>query len=144
MIISALTLDALRAFVTRDVEQYDSLMEQLAAEAREDEFSAAVAAGFIVAVQEQFDANPSRADVISMVADLRSRSAEVSANLDPRAAERLILAVTHGENVDDLDGRTVVSHELALATVIVNDRANTKNEIEEFIERVRNFIEVNS
>ena len=134
-------LATLKAYISQDFDEYDRLREELGPRAIGNEYTAVVAAGFIAAVRERFGSDPKVSDITTLVAETRAISPSIASDLDPRTAERLIMAVTHGENIDDIDPRTVVSHEIALIAAMLRDLDMTEPAIDDFLEKVQAIID---
>jgi hypothetical protein len=69
-------------------------------------FAAFLAAAFVEVVSRRFGGGAAEADVTEYVANVRGRSQEVRDAIDPRAAQRLILAALNDDAAQDVDCET--------------------------------------
>lgn len=58
---------------------------------------------------------------MEFVGDARSRSPEVAGQVDPKTAERVIMAAFTGQPLDDIDPRTSWETQLVLMAAIIGD-----------------------
>lgn len=98
-------------------------------------YSMLVSAAFALAVDKRFPAGTS-ADVIEYVGDVRSRT-EGAAKIDPRIAERVILAVISDEEIDDIDPRTSFEIQLVLLAALIADAKLDEDALADFMTRAR-------
>lgn len=78
-------------------------------------------------------------EVIDYVADLRSRSDNVAAELDPEKAERMIMMVISDDGVDDLSSSERIGLEMILIAGFVTDAGFDAAGLETFLEKARAF-----
>lgn len=110
---------ALRAHLAGDFALHERLWAGLDREDIRTGYSALIIGAFFKAVNIRFSTDNKVSDIVEFVGDVRSRSAELAEEIDPRIAERLILfSLGHGE-VDDIDGNTRVTTSLYLLTAII-------------------------
>jgi hypothetical protein len=113
-------LATLRAGLSARKDEYLSRWDQLEGGARH-EFRALLSATFCEAVDRRFAPAAPAAEVIEYVGDVRSRTAGAAAQIDPRSAERLILAVYAGEDIGDIPPGTVFRTQILLLSALVAD-----------------------
>ena len=71
----------------------------------------------------RFGGTAAEGDITGFVADVRSRSQKVRAALDPRVAERVLLAVVTDAGISDLDpGEARSSQTILLNALIADER----------------------
>lgn len=78
-----------------------------------------LSAAFFEAVDRRFTKSHTLAEVIVFVSSVRARFEETGTNIDPRAAERLILSALGDDDADDLDGQAVVAAQTAMLPGLV-------------------------
>jgi hypothetical protein len=119
MAVSDRQVATLRAQLAGDLDEHKRLL------ARFDEKSDALAyvtltnAAFFKAVDRRFNSGTTADDIIGFVADLRSRSEQVRAALDPRVAERVLLALVKDADISDLDRREARRSERILLNALI-------------------------
>ena len=112
---------ALRALLVDDIDRHKQLFGQLdRAEARKG-YPALVTAAFGEAVERRFGQHYQPADIVSFVADVRSRSDRLARELDPDVSERVINAVLGHGSARDLDKEAVTRAKLVLLGGLVAD-----------------------
>jgi hypothetical protein len=112
---------ALRALLVDDLDRHRQLFGQLdRAEARKG-YPALVTAAFGEAVERRFGQRYQPAEIVTFVADVRTRSDRLAAELDPDAAERVINAVLGHASIRDLDREAVTRAKLVLLAALVAD-----------------------
>jgi hypothetical protein len=92
-------------------------------------------AAFCVATERRFPAGSTARDVIEFVGDARSRTESLEA-VDPRVAERVILAVASDEDLDDIDPKTSFETRLLLAAMTADQHYDAAG-LEEFLTEAR-------
>jgi hypothetical protein len=75
--------------------------------------------------------------VIEYVGEVRSRFAGAAAQIDPRSAERLILAVYTDEDIHDIDLGVAVRTEMLLLAALVADAGLDDAALDEFLAAAR-------
>jgi hypothetical protein len=126
----------MRAFLEGDRARYNELVTQLDQETDSLGYSALVNAAFFEAVDNRFKQSQ-RADVIDYVAEVRSRSADWAAELDPRIAERLILGVLGIGSTQDITGRDSSSVKLYLLGALMADADLDNAGLDEFMAKIK-------
>ncbi|HZB32801.1 MAG TPA: hypothetical protein VE465_21765 [Streptosporangiaceae bacterium] len=123
MPVTADQVATLRAYLKGDFGEYERLVDQLDSGAARTGYSVLLAAAFFKAVDRRFAENGTDADVVEFVGHVRARSERLGDKIDPRIAERLIRAVYTDEDIDDIDGETVIGTQfLLLAALVVDER----------------------
>lgn len=121
MPVTADQVATLKAYLTGDFDRHKRLFGQLDRTAAQTGYTALLTAAFFEAVDRRFAQNGRTADVVEFVADVRARHLKDADEIDPRAAERLILAIFSDEEVDDLDTETKVSAQIILLYALITD-----------------------
>lgn len=140
MAVSADQVATVRAFLSGDGETFERLNGELdrSKEGR-TAYATLITATFARAVQRRFNAKTPRSEIIDYVADVRSRSDNVAAKLDPDRAERMIMTIIGDENVDDLDSNERIQVAMFLIAGLVADANFDEAELEAFLERSRSL-----
>ena len=95
-------LKAMRLLLVGDIGGYERIQEE-SSHATASSNGALISATFFTAAERRFTENSSRTDVVEFVGNLRARSDSLAADLDPRVAERLLLATFTDEEIDDIE-----------------------------------------
>jgi len=112
----------LRAQLAGDQAHYLKLYGRLdRSAATRTTYSLLITAAFMEAVERRFVGNGTAADVISYVADVRSRSDDAAEALNARTAERLIRDVLTDEDTEDIDGKTRGQVYIIVLSALVSD-----------------------
>lgn len=111
---------ALHAMLAKRFDVYEEKLQALDRDAARTGYSALVSAAFAAAADERFPEGTTTANVIEYVGEVRTRG-EGTARLDPRIAERVILAVISSETIDDIDDTTSFQHQLVLLAALIGD-----------------------
>jgi len=101
-------------------------------------YSALLTGAFYEAVSRRFTADSTAADVVSYVADVRSRLDEVAQAVDPLDAERLIREALGDGSTQDIPGRASVTAKLFLLAALIADENLDSRELDEFMTKARN------
>jgi|ERR1700678_1223819 hypothetical protein len=136
MVVNDYQVATMRAFLEGDRARYSELVAQLNQAADSLGYSALLNAAFFEAVDRRFKESQ-RADVIDYVAEVRSRSADWAAELDPRTAERLIRAVLGEGSTEDITGRVSSSTKLYLLGALMADAHLDSDGLDEFTAKIR-------
>lgn len=115
-------LDLIRLMAKGDADSYRQRCAELDAAGWEG-FGEVVGAAFFLAADRAFPPNVSPAEVIRFVAETRAEIQDTGFDLDPKAAETLILAAKTGqaEELERLDQRTIIENEMLLLWRFLND-----------------------
>jgi hypothetical protein len=127
---------ALHAQLAGRFDEYERLFDALDPVAARTGYSALVSAAFYIAASERFPEGTPAQDVIEYVGDVRART-EGSAKLDPRIAERLLLAVFTDEETGDIDRRTSYKTQLVLLAALTADAQPDEAGLDRFMIRAR-------
>jgi hypothetical protein len=127
----------LRAYLAGNFDEHDRLHAKLDPIAARTGYSALISAAFVLATEKRFAENETTADVAKFVSDLRARSEGLAEDIDPRTAERLILAVYTDEEIDDLDSKTRLGTQFLLLAALVIDEKFSDAELDVFIADAR-------
>jgi hypothetical protein len=109
----------LRAQLARQPAEHQRLFGLLDQAAKRTGYRALVSAAFVIAAQRRFAQDVSQEKVIEFVGDVRSRSPEVGDQVDPKTAERVIMAVFTDQLSDDIDPRKSWETQLLLMAAII-------------------------
>jgi hypothetical protein len=138
MAVSADQVATVRAFLSGDGETFERLNDGLdRSQAGRTAYATLITATFARAVQRRFNAQTPRSEIIDYVADVRSRSDNVAAKLDPDRAERMVMTIIGDEDVDDLDSNERIQVAMFLLAGLVADADLDEAELEAFLERSR-------
>jgi hypothetical protein len=124
---------ALRAYLEGDVERHDALHERVDPAG----YAELLVAAFFGAADRRFGTNGTKADVVAFVAELRSRTGRLADAIDPRTAERLIMAVIADEEIADIDDRTKGGLYGLLLAALIGDARLSDSELDEFMAGAR-------
>jgi hypothetical protein len=124
------------AYVTGNVEEFDRISDSLPPVDRKAR-GTLVTAAFFRAADQRFSGGDTRPAIIDFVSTLRARSPEVADAIDPKIAERLILAAVSDEEIDDIDGETQGTHFWLLLARLVADRQYSDAELNLFLADAR-------
>lgn len=128
---------ALRAQLTGNPEEHKRLFAQLDPLAARTGYRALVTAAFCTAVERRFAPDGSADDVIEFVGDVRSRTGRAADEIDPRTAERLILAVYTDEPIGDLDPKASFGIQILLLAALIADAQLDDPGLDEFLAEAR-------
>lgn len=95
--ITSAQIDALHALMTSDTDAFDDLVSQPDLDHGQG-FPVLTAAAFVTAVKQHFAGNWSASDVIRFIGQLRARHHAAHADINPSAAEEMILTVLRGHS----------------------------------------------
>jgi hypothetical protein len=127
----------LRAYLAGDLDQHDRLHAQLDPVAARTGYSALISAAFVLAVERRFAKDSTKVDVVEFVGKVRARSEGLGEDIDPRVAERLILAVYTDEEINDLDGSTRLGTQFLLLAALIIDEQLDDVSLDEFLTQAR-------
>lgn len=132
--VTADQVEALRAYLKGDADSHNRIFGRLDPAARSG-YATLIPAAFFVASEKKFK-NATKSDVIEFVSKLRSQY-DLAEDLDPRTAERLILATFTDEDIDDIPDETKGSHFILLLGALVNEANLSDAELDEFLAAAR-------
>jgi hypothetical protein len=119
-------------------DEYERMLDELDPVAARTGYRALVSAAFCIAASERFPEGTPAADVIEYVGDVRSRT-EGTAKIDPKIAERLILALITEEETADIDRRTSYQTQLVLLAALIADARPDEAQLDDFMIQARNL-----
>lgn len=129
---------SIRAYVTVDMPEFERLSNLLSPGDREAR-GTLISASLYLAAEKRFSGSDSRPDIILFVSSLRERSAEMADLIDPRAAERILLAVVADENIDDIDDSVKNSHFGPMLVGLIVEAGMNDAELDRFLEEARDL-----
>jgi hypothetical protein len=141
MEVSDLAVTTLRALLANNIDQYTQLLKQMSTDADKRGYAVLLAVAFFEAADQRFGESASRNDVIDFVADVRSRTEPLRDEIDPRTAERVMLAVLDDMNLDDLAPADIRKHQTLLLAGLVADERFSATELDEFLIKARGLAE---
>jgi hypothetical protein len=127
---------ALRAQLAGDLEEHRRLFAQLMPSDVRSGYRALTSAAFCVAAERRFPKESAAADVIAYVGDVRGRT-QAAAQMNPRTAEQVILAVVTDEPLDDVDPRTSFEIQLLLLAAMTADAQLDADGLDAFLVEAR-------
>jgi hypothetical protein len=127
----------LRAQLAGDLEEHKRLLTHFDEKSDARPYVTLTNAAFFKAVDRRFNSDTTADDIIGFVADVRSRSENVRATLDPRVAERVLLAVVKDGDVSDLDRREARRSERILLNALIADEQLDSAGLDEFMATAR-------
>jgi hypothetical protein len=138
MAVSDDQVAAMRAILAHDFDEYDRLSEQLDRVDGWGDYPVLMQAAFFEAVDRRFGKGHTRQDVVRYVADARSRFEQAGQEIDPGAAERLMLvALGDSVSVEDIDGKALGAIEMFVLVALITDENLGVTELDEFMKEVR-------
>ena len=117
--------------------EHERLLAALDPVAARTGYNALVMAAFALAADRRFPDGTTEADVITWVGDIRSRTEGAAAAINPRLAERLILAFLAVEEPADIDPRTRFQTRLLLLAGLIADEDPDPEGLGRFMARAR-------
>jgi hypothetical protein len=127
----------LRTFLQGDKAEYNEQLARMDWQTGSLGYSALVTAAFFEAVDRRFTTQSQPAEVVNYVAEVRSRSADIAAELDPRIAERLIREVLGDGSTEDIDGKISASTKLYLVAALMSDAGLDTPGLDQFVAKAR-------
>jgi hypothetical protein len=129
----------LHAQLAGNLDEHKRLLAGLDNKADGLGYSALLTAAFHNAVDLRFTRDSTLDEVTDFVADVRARSERLRDALDPRVAERVIVAAVGGDYVHDLDPAESSMMKMVLLTALVADMHLDDAGLDEFIAKARAF-----
>lgn len=137
MAVTADQVSALRTVLVGDLDTHHQIYDRLNPNARNG-YLALVTAAFFTAAERRFkDGN--RAEVAEFVGRVRGKSDRMADSVDPHIAERLLLAVSTGADIDAIDAETRGGHFILLLTALVVESDLSGAELDAFLDDARNL-----
>jgi hypothetical protein len=113
------------------------LFGQLERTAANQGYSTLVSAAFCTAVDRRFTEDSSIAEIVNFVADVRTRHLKNPDEIDPRVAERLIVAVYTDEQIGDLSLEAKFQTQFLLLYALVIDEQYDESALDKFLSEAR-------
>lgn len=126
----------LRAQLAGKVDEHQQRLAQLGKAEAATGYAALIAASFSLAAYQRFAKKGDAENVMRFVADVRSRTDDTAA-IDPRVAERLILATFTDQEIDDIDLRVRYETQIVLLAAIISDSHLDNTQLDQFIAKAR-------
>jgi hypothetical protein len=131
-------MTVMRAMLAGDFDEYDRLVEELDRTGGWGaDYPLLIAAAFFEGVNRRFGKGYTRADVVQFVATARERFDQSGSEIDPSAAERLVLSALEPVSVDDLDDETVVHTQGVLLGELITVQRLDAATLDKFMVEVR-------
>jgi hypothetical protein len=135
-------LAALRAQLAGNYAEHKRRLVSLNAENGLDGYTALITAAFVEAVERRFGQGVvDEAAVVEFVGDVRSRFERADEEIDPLAAERIILKARGKGSITDLSGATIRHIERLLLAILVDDEGFNGGELDRFLAEARQLID---
>lgn len=129
----------MQAQLAGNLAEYQQLLARLDSKADSPGYSALLTAAFHNAVDLRFNRDSTLDEVTEFVADVRARSERLRDALDPRIAERVIVAAVGGNYVHDLEPAESNKIKTVLLTALIADMDLDDAGLDEFIAKARAF-----
>lgn len=126
---------SVRALITGDSAEFERAGEAFDL-ARRSARGALLSAAFFSAAERRFLETGTAAEVVDFVAALRARYGLIE-DVQPRTAERLLLAAFTDEDIDDIGGHERGSLFPVLLTALVKDADYSDDELDDLLEDSR-------
>lgn len=127
----------LRSQLMADREEYDRRHAQLDLKVDGTSYAMLLTAAFTLAAEQRFRPPVTLADLIRYVADVRARTPSAAENVDPKIAERLLLAALTDDSISDIDGKAIGANQSILLVAMVADKGLDPAGLDGFIEDAR-------
>ncbi|TYB48690.1 hypothetical protein [Actinomadura chibensis] len=128
-------VSALRSVLVGDLDTHHQIYDRLDPNTQSG-YLALVMAAFFTAAERRFkDGN--KAEVAAFVGRVRGRSDRMADAVDPHIAERLLLAVSTGADIDDIDAEARGGHFILLLTALVVESDLSSSEMDAFLDDAR-------
>jgi hypothetical protein len=132
--VTADQVATLRAALTGDSDGYRRLYASLDPVAM-DSYHIFYAAAFFEAASKRFNGATS-ADVLTFVADIRAQY-DLAQDIDPRVAERLVLATFTDEQIADIPDQVKAEHYLILLIALIKQADLSGSDLDVFLADAR-------
>lgn len=123
----------LRAQLAGDLEEHQRLLAQFDEKSDGRPYVTLTNAAFFEAAGRRFSSDTTTDDIIEFVADVRSRTEKVRVALDPRVAERVLLAVVKDADISDIDPREARRSQRILLNALIADENLDSAGLDEFM-----------
>jgi hypothetical protein len=133
--ITADQVAALRAALKGDADGHKRIYAGLEPTSK-DSYGALIVAAFFRAAERRFAEGGNKTDVVAFVANLRAQH-ELEDDIDPRIAERLLMATFSDEEIDDIPDNAKGGHYMLLLAGLIADAQLSDIELDEFLADAR-------
>jgi hypothetical protein len=130
----------LRALLTGNFEEYKQMIRSLGTEESRD-FMTLVSAAFLETVDRRFGSADLPDAVVEWVGGIRSESATAAQEIDPIAAEQVILLTLGMTQAAELSGKQIRDAQLLLLPALVDDQHLDSARIDELLATARKLTE---
>jgi hypothetical protein len=137
MPVTDLQVATLRAQLAGEVEEHRRLLDQFDGKSDGRPYVTLTNAAFFEAVEHKFNGDTTADEIIEFVADVRSRSERVRASLDPRVAERVLLAAVTDADISGLDSAEVRRAQTILLNALIADEDLDSASLDAFMATAR-------
>ena len=137
MTVTERQVATLRAQLAGDFEEHRRLLAQFDEALDARPYVTLTNAAFFEAADRRFGGTASAGDITGFVAGVQSWSQKVRAALDPRVAERVLLAVVTDADISDLDPREVRSSQTILLNALITDEGLDGTGLDAFLAATR-------
>jgi hypothetical protein len=127
----------LRTYLTDDLDEHRRLYARLDTADDRSAYATLLTAAFLEAVDRRFAEGGTMVDVIEFAASVRIRSMALAEAVDPRAAERLILAALTDEDISDLTDTVKGGLCIVLLAALTSDEGYSAAGLDEFLAEAR-------
>jgi hypothetical protein len=127
----------MRALLEGHIDEHKRLLASLDRKADALGYSALVTAAFHNAIDLRFSRDSTLDEVTEFVAQVRSHSEELRDEVDPRTAERVIIAAVGGGDVSELSSAESNKFALILLAELVIDAHYDEAGMDEFVVKAR-------
>ena len=135
MVVSGDQVATLHAALTGDSDGYRRLHSGLDSAAMGG-YHILVAAAFFEAASRRFGEKGTKADVVEFVGKIRAQY-DLADEIDPRIAERLLLATFTDERIDDIPDQAKADHYITLLIALIKSAQLSASELDEFLQESR-------
>jgi hypothetical protein len=137
MAVTDLQVATLRAQLAGDLEEHRRLLTRFDEKSDGRPYVTLTNAAFFEAADRRFGSSTTADDIIQFVADVRARSERIRDSLDPRVAERVLLAAVTDADISDLDPREVRSTQRILLNALIVDENLDAADLDAFLATAR-------
>lgn len=130
----------LRTQLRGEFDEYERLYAEFD-KSHTDGYIELMGAAFILATERRFRPNGTRPDLIMYVANVRSKTRKAAESIDPKIAERLLLAALTDEPIDDLDANEVILTQLHLLVSMTAAEDFPASEVDGLLAKAREIVD---
>lgn len=137
MLVTDGEVAALRAVLKDDTNRHKELFAELDRGHAAKAYTALVSSAFVDAVWRRFGEDHVHADVIEFVADVRSRSENLAAKIDPETGERLINTVLGEASTVGMSREAKMSGQFLLLVALIAAERLEDDALDAFLAEAR-------